>query len=190
MSAPVRAFFPWALDVVLTCRHAAITSFVGSFVLIRFKLLDMSEDIPDPLEPSTPTKSDYARPDLAYVQSEPTLSQAAHGAGSGAAPALNLFNVWKMWSDSLTDVQGRVSIHRVRLFGCMPPSNPTHVDPPVRLLSNCHTLSVMMAVLGFILALLGILTFAWTSLPTGVASFASACLGACGLGIFFTLSFS
>ena len=136
-------------------------------------------------------KPDFiARPELAFVQSEPTLSPSAHGVPSDPAHAFTVFTAWKAWTDSLTDIQGRISIQRVRLFRCMPPSNPTHVDPPVRLLSNCHTLSVTMAVVGFVLALVGILAFAWTSLPTGVSTFASACLAACGLGIFFTLSFS
>ena len=66
----------------------------------------------------------------------------------------------------------------------------TAAEPPVRLLARCHTLSVWMAVAGFVLALLGILAFAWSALPVAVAAFASACLGVCLLALLATVGFS
>ena len=55
----------------------------------------------------------------------------------------------------------------------------TDLDPPVKLLTRCHNLSAAMSTCGFILACLGILAFLWTSLPTSVGIFGSACLGVC-----------
>ena len=88
----------------------------------------------------------------------------------------------------------RVSVHTARPFFCVSPRDGdrsgTAAGPPVRLLSRCHTRAAWMAVVGFVLALVGILAFAWTSLPTGIGAFASACLGTCLLALFATLSFS
>ena len=85
----------------------------------------------------------------------------------------------------------RVSVHTARPFFCVRGGDRsgTAAGPPVRLLSRCHTLAAWMAVVGFVLALVGILAFAWTALPTGVGAFASACLGTCLLALFATLSF-
>ena len=55
-------------------------------------------------------------------------------------------------------------------------------------LRRCHALAVVLALLGFILTLVGILAFTWTSLPTSVATFASACVSACIAAILLVLN--
>lgn len=48
-------------------------------------------------------------------------------------------------------------------------------------LSRAHTVCAGMSSLGFILALLGILTYSWTAVPLPLGIFASACMRACGI---------
>ena len=48
-------------------------------------------------------------------------------------------------------------------------------------LSRAHTVCAGMATLGFVLALLGILTYSWTVVPLPLGIFASSCMGACGI---------
>lgn len=106
---------------------------------------------------------------------------------------LSVAEVFQNLTGAVSEVEGRVFVHQFQPLVCIRlnagrPNNGTHLDPPVRLLSRCHTLSVTMATLGFTMALLGILVFAWTTLPLGVSIFASVCLGGCLLPIFFVMS--
>lgn len=183
--------------------HIAITSFVGSFVLIRYKLLDARVQVPT--SPETPV---IDKPGMSRFESAPATlkngssfshtrsdtSEVPHTSTSSPflrATQAELLQIFQNITGTASQFEGRVSIHQVRPFHCFSSrSNGTNVEPPVRLLSNCHTLSVTMSVAGFVLALLGILMFAWTALPVGIGAFASACLGTCLLGIFATLSFS
>ena len=49
----------------------------------------------------------------------------------------------------------------------------------IDVLSRAHVVCTGMALVGFVLALLGILTYAWTAVPLALSVFASACLGVC-----------
>lgn len=63
-------------------------------------------------------------------------------------------------------------------------------QPPIFLLENCHTLCMVLSGIGFILALAGVLCFAWARMPVSVSVFASACMGVCSLGGFFAVLFA
>ncbi|GJE84543.1 hypothetical protein PsYK624_006190 [Phanerochaete sordida] len=182
---------------------SAITAFVGSFVLIRFKLVDAS--VPSSRAPMPSTPATLAeKPTVSRLESAPpTLSSQAHGSSehhtmfstpliqTAETAQTEFLQMFQGLSSTFAALEGRVSVHQVRPFFCFRARGPTDgtVEPPVRLLSSCHTLAVTMAVVGFVLALLGILTFAWTALPVSIGAFASACLGTCLLALFATLSF-
>lgn len=51
--------------------------------------------------------------------------------------------------------------------------------PPTHLLSRCHSLCIALAAFGFVLAVAGIVCFAWARHPIGVSVFSSACAGVC-----------
>ena len=78
-----------------------------------------------------------------------------------------------------------MSIGRVRLFGSARSADP---NAALHLLARCHNLSVVLAVAGFILVLIGILAFMWTSLPDSVAAFTTACVSACVGAILLALN--
>lgn len=63
---------------------------------------------------------------------------------------------------------------------------PFSRQPPTGLLSRCHALCISLATIGFVLALMGTLCYAWAVQPRSVAVFASAMMGLClvsGVGI-------
>ena len=108
-----------------------------------------------------------------------------------------------------TPFQTRVSISRVHPFWFIFPQRTHRNDPsrrppsdgndpegngdaygpqpvaelksPVDLLTKCHNLSVLLAVAGFICALIGILSFVWKALPRSISIFSTAALGSCGI---------
>ncbi len=62
---------------------------------------------------------------------------------------------------------------------------PFQNHPPTHLLHRCHTLCVILTTTGFVMALMGILCYAWDKLPLSVSISASVCMGMCVLsGIF------
>ncbi|KAI0775652.1 hypothetical protein BD413DRAFT_281108 [Trametes elegans] len=61
-------------------------------------------------------------------------------------------------------------------------------QPPTHLLDHCHSLCMWLSVVGFFLALLGVLCFAWARLARSAGIFASICVGVClvsGVGAIF-----
>jgi hypothetical protein len=52
-------------------------------------------------------------------------------------------------------------------------------EPPTALLSRCHLLCVFLAAVGFVLALAGMVSYAWAAQPFSVAVFASVAMGLC-----------
>ncbi|KAJ7209771.1 hypothetical protein GGX14DRAFT_632054, partial [Mycena pura] len=61
------------------------------------------------------------------------------------------------------------------------PIGPFERQPPTHLLSRCHNLCILLTFVGFALALLGILSFAWGQNPVSVgvvtSVFTATCLG-------------
>ncbi|EMD33154.1 hypothetical protein CERSUDRAFT_118216 [Gelatoporia subvermispora B] len=51
--------------------------------------------------------------------------------------------------------------------------------PPTHLLDHCHTLCMWLAATGFLLAMAGVVSFAWARLPRSGSIFASACMAVC-----------
>lgn len=56
---------------------------------------------------------------------------------------------------------------------------PFHRNPPTHLLSRCHSLCILLAAVGFVLALMGIMCYAWSRFPASVSVFATVCMGFC-----------
>jgi len=204
---------------------AAITSFTGSFILIRYKLLDAKRkeqcvEVEEAVHTQTVTDTYTAfPPEKASRNRAPSTSTYNNGApanmsrsrsSSTGKDGHNTFstfagftdiNLSNILGDIFSNAQGRVSIHRVHPFAFLSPSRRndpeggaaskgTDLDPPVRLLARCHTISVIMAVCGFIMAVMGIIVFAWTALPAAVSIFVSVCLAACFGTTFVVFTFT
>ncbi|KAI0334965.1 hypothetical protein GY45DRAFT_1431053 [Cubamyces sp. BRFM 1775] len=52
-------------------------------------------------------------------------------------------------------------------------------QPPTHLLDHCHSLCMRLSAVGFVLALVGVLAFAWAKLALSSGIFASACVAVC-----------
>lgn len=52
-------------------------------------------------------------------------------------------------------------------------------QPPTHLLDHCHSLCMWLSAVGFVLALVGVLAFAWARLALSSGIFASACVAVC-----------
>ncbi|CCM06467.1 uncharacterized protein FIBRA_08732 [Fibroporia radiculosa] len=168
---------------------SAIVAFIGSFVLCRYELL-AAEAV------STLPRVEYANHSGRQFSTwgESTLKECplhrSPTPGAGAPRAEDVFE--RVWIRCLRLTAPRVAA----------PAQPPHVetgslsahpamstsgscvgslDLPVQRLSRCLDLSVIMACLGFVLALLGILAYAWSAVPISISIFASACVGSCFL---------
>ncbi|KAJ3915603.1 hypothetical protein F5877DRAFT_48275, partial [Lentinula edodes] len=63
-------------------------------------------------------------------------------------------------------------------------TGPFQRQPPINLLSRCHTLCLVITALGFILAMVGVLCYAWDGQSTSVAIITSASICLCLLSCF------
>lgn len=51
--------------------------------------------------------------------------------------------------------------------------------PPTHLLERCHTISMILALVGFILAMIGVMCYVWFSLPTSAGIASTLCVSVC-----------
>ena len=68
------------------------------------------------------------------------------------------------------------------IYSCNPrleQVGPFSRQPPIKLLDRCHSLCIILASIGFVLALVGIVCYAWALQPVSVAAFSTAVLGVC-----------
>ena len=56
---------------------------------------------------------------------------------------------------------------------------PFQREPPTELLSRCHSLCVFLTFLGFVFAIIGLISFAWDRLPTSIGVAASIVMTFC-----------
>jgi len=134
---------------------AAIISFMASFVLVRYKRINI------------PTASMYVeKPSSSSLPSNAIPSR--HGrlleASALSIERLHFFDVLP------TSIQQRLS--HPSSSDPLSPSLPEALSTLIR----CNTVCVLLSLVGFILAVIGILSYVWTWLPRGVSIFTSICL--------------
>lgn len=180
-----------ALSLILTSRlpDAAILAYCGSFVLIRYRLKDAEKTERDTESTAKPSVDTYRRTSCASV---PRL---APGSTLSATTTPTEYVRDISW-EAYNDLRSLISVSQVHPFawlcgmarkaGLKKDPEASGVDDTVaqlhsmvRMLTRVHTVTVIMTVLGFILALLGTIAYFWTGLPRALGIFASACLGGC-----------
>ncbi len=160
---------------------AAILAYCASFVLIRYRLNDAVKE-EDAAEHAPAMTSNGM--DRKQLRTQPLSLDSTYVRRSPS------------W-DAYIDLRSLVSVHQIDPLACCrntrrmackrdPEALPqdsnnavTQLRSMVGMLSRVHTATVIMTVLGFILALLGTLAYFWTGLPRALGIFASACLGGC-----------
>ena len=144
---------------------SAVISFLGAFFLIRYKL-DVAERDEEEVEKE-------------MVDSPISISNDPEKRASSTSQAGGL--------RTTNTPRGRVRVQTDS------PDNPViwstnprlvQVGPfktkaPTLLLSRCHSLCVFLTFLGFLLAIMGLMSFAWDRLPLSIGIGASVALGVC-----------
>ena len=152
------------------------------------KRFERVESLPVPIEAS------HSKTSTAGTQGTANLGAFVHTAEHNIS---DFFDFFQNIAGTKAEVESRVFIHQVQPLWCFTfrdrsrskTNNGTYLDPPIRLLSISHTLSITMASLGFVLVALGILVFAWVTLPRGISIFSSVCLGGCLIAVFGVMTF-
>ncbi|KAI0333043.1 hypothetical protein GY45DRAFT_1320341 [Cubamyces sp. BRFM 1775] len=178
---------------------ASIVAYIGSFVLIRYRLNSAEQS-----EQSTAGRWSTSSAGDTYTQKRPMHSTSPHRSAAkegSTATATSPMDTMRDFSpmEVFTDLRSLVAIDRANPFWFLPCATYKRAkqkqDPEASLkdaavaslenivdvLARAHTVCAMMGSLGFLLALLGILTYSWTAVPTSLGIFASACMGVCGL---------
>ncbi|KAI0669640.1 hypothetical protein C8Q78DRAFT_1070722 [Trametes maxima] len=194
---------------------ASIVAYIGSFVLIRFRLTNAEKEEESVLAAPTfaPTPADtYTRSPVVEKRSTHTRKESgfSHGrshahthhasastSSAAAGPASPMDTIRDFPLEVFTDLRSLVSVDRAHPLWFLPWASYRRdarrvkqgpqdaalaaLETIVGVLSRAHTVSATMASLGFVLALLGILTYSWTAVPSSLGIFASVCMGTCGL---------
>ncbi|KAK7464342.1 hypothetical protein VKT23_006509 [Stygiomarasmius scandens] len=180
------------LSALVLHLHASFVSFVAAFFLIRFKVKEAKrEEAKVEGGPGHGTSSGAgAAPsskgsvliDMAakHVTQSPTTASAKSSNDS------HLFNFGhKEEHDKEKDKASESHVE-----GPSPPpiwsANPRLVQvgpfqrqPPIILLSRCHTLCILFASLGFVLAMIGIIAYSWAQQTKPVGAVTTGFLGLC-----------
>ncbi len=190
----------------LTRRLPAIVAYVGAFVLIRYRLNKAEEQektmlTADPENPARAAIAEKRRPPNSSAH-RPSASMS-----STAAPPSPFDTIRDFPLEVFIDLRSLVLVERTRPLWFLRPPCGNHAranagtgprgkqDPGasakdnavatlegiVGVLARAHTVCGGMTLLGFFLALLGILTYSWTAVPTSLGIFASSCMGVCGI---------
>ena len=142
---------------------AAIISFLAAFFLIRHKLAvaekeeERAEEIliesPKPTSPSDPEKARHSW----------TVNDLFKDSGIRGRVRVSSSEDQIIWS---------TNPHLVQV-------GPFQGQPPTELLSRCYFLCIYLSFFGFLLALIGALSFAWDRLPLSICISTTVLMGIC-----------
>ncbi|KAJ7287166.1 hypothetical protein C8J57DRAFT_1167165 [Mycena rebaudengoi] len=135
---------------------AAILGFIGAFVLVRYNLKEAKEE------------------QMEVGLAPGSSPNASRGVLTGSPTSLGRPDT----SKSLTEYINPVWTTNPHLEQV----GPFQRKPPTHLLSRFHNLCVLLTFVGFILAMLGIVAFAWSQQPLSVSIVATVSTVSCFLG--------
>jgi len=142
--------------------HASVISFLGAFFLIRYKLevaeRDEEEIEQEMVDSPISISSDPEKRASSTSQARTTNNARGRVRVKTGSPENPI-----VWSTNPRLVQ----------------VGPFKTKAPTLLLSRCHSLCVFLTFLGFLLAIMGLMSFAWDRLPLSIGIGASVALGVC-----------
>ena len=171
---------------------SAILAFVASFILVRLQLED-ADDQEEKAASRVPASGTSAKVLARDVEQVGDKDKHVHRPSTSSAPAEDATSVASAAQNNPVYARVTVRCYRPLSTYTFPKkdtkgvSNPTHpadvadaiLNPPIQLLSRCHTLAVWMSAIGFLLGVIGILAYAWVATPAAVSIFSTVCLGVC-----------
>ena len=143
---------------------AAILSFLAAFFLIRYRLT------------AAVREERKVESGLAGGSANPPLGGSGTGSGTGEGNTTRTTTT----SSSQPIWSSNPHLEQVGPF--------RRGQPPTHLLDHLHSVCMWLSVVGFVLALIGVLCFAWSRLALSGGVFASVCMAIClftGLTGFF-----
>lgn len=173
--------------------YAAVLSFLAAFLLIRYKLKEASNE-----ELFAEGRAQGFQITASPLNGSFHVQDIERDAKSNGAQTPNLENSPQMGTSDKTDT--KYNLPALPRLGSTPAEPPIFVRDPhleqvgiwsptisSHLLSRVHALCILLAGIGFILAIMGIMTYAWALQPKEVSIFVSVCLGAAvlGMGVLF-----
>ncbi|KII95672.1 hypothetical protein PLICRDRAFT_225726 [Plicaturopsis crispa FD-325 SS-3] len=148
---------------------AAVISFVASFILLHYRIKDAKTVHDPPSDDDGTTRS----PSTSFSGGRPQPDDIKPLTAKSPIPT----------SPRLIRIEPMVFIEKTQAFDWFKRSKAP--EPPLRLLTRCHTLCISLCGIGFVLAIVGVLAFSWTSLSKGVSAFSTVCVVLCtGAGLY------
>ncbi|KZT72254.1 hypothetical protein DAEQUDRAFT_762998 [Daedalea quercina L-15889] len=173
---------------------SAILAFVASFILVRLQLED-ADDQEGKATDGTSVTSTATKKAVRDFEQVGEKDKRVHRPSTSSTPIVDTTSLGGGSSIPNNPVYARVTVSCFRPLstyalpgrnskGIGAPAHPADVadailNPPIQLLSRCHSLAVWMSAIGFILGVIGILAYAWVATPAAVSIFSSVCLGVC-----------
>ncbi|KAG8221269.1 hypothetical protein J3R82DRAFT_1434 [Butyriboletus roseoflavus] len=159
--------------------YAAVLSFLGAFLLIRYKLQEATREemiaegikmVNSPVHGSVMKDVerdpvDFAQQTLTSIDAQSTIYKSVNEDTAKPTPARDKRGSYPLEPPIIS---ANPHIEQV---------GPFMSNVSSHLLSRTHTLCVFLAAVGFVLAIAGVLCYAWASQPIAVSIFASTCLG-------------
>ncbi|TFK44917.1 hypothetical protein BDQ12DRAFT_708732 [Crucibulum laeve] len=147
--------------------NAAIVSFLAAFFLIRYKVrVAKSEEQEVEGDKANLVESPKAMSEKDMEANEDSVITESHRTD----PIPGAIKVGR--TSTIDNPVWSSNPHLVQV-------GPFQGQPPTHLLARCHWFCIFLSALGFVLALLGIMCFAWARHPLGVSIFASICMCIC-----------
>jgi hypothetical protein len=153
-----RFLYHFHLAIRQLISFAAVISFLGAFLLVRYKL-EVAEHDEEEVEQE-------------MVDSEKSISSDPFGSSASGLRANKARGRVRVKSDSPNHIIYSTNPRLVQV-------GPFHRNPPTELLSRCHSLCVFLTFLGFLFAITGLISFSWNQLPTSIGIAASVSMGFC-----------
>jgi hypothetical protein len=161
--------------------NTAIIAYAASFFLLKYELVDAAIPSPTTVNASATQGTTPGLQQQAFAMpgsASPVPTAPSHPVNfdqNALPPSITLVRANPI-SALFLSLPRRTDKKRnaARISG--PPT------PPLAMLTRSHTLCIWLTALGFVLALVGVEAYCWTSLAQGTSIFVSVCLGLCFVG--------
>jgi hypothetical protein len=177
------------LSALVLHLHASFISFVAAFFLIRFKVKEAKREEAkveaksgDPNGLSTgvgpnPSSKGSILIDMAakHITQSPTTASPRESSDQSSTTWANQEHQEKAPTPGRSESPPKIWSANPRLVQV----GPYNRIPPIVLLSRCHSLCILFASVGFVLAMIGIIVYSWAQQSKAVGAVTSGFLGLC-----------
>ncbi|KAI8978282.1 hypothetical protein BD414DRAFT_495095 [Trametes punicea] len=166
---------------------------MASFTLIRYRLEDAEEQVEAAEHPQAANEVQHNLESQQQQQQQQPQNGSSAGNVRKSPPMAFARSAPPEPSQDLRSLVSVYQVKPLRFLVRSPPVRKTSPEAPpnaandaavlrtlqsmIKTLTRCHVVVMTMSNVGFLLAVLGTITYFWTSLPVALGTFASVCLG-------------